>query len=393
MVRAEPVQTLIYLSPLPWNSFAQRPHKFVEWFHERTGGRVVWLDPYPTRLPVWSDFKRVKAGLTSSPQLANAVPDWLELLQPKALPIEPLPLLRGLNRWIWRTQVQRLKAIARLAPCTLVLGKPSALALELIAALPGVPTVFDCMDDFPAFYAGVSKWAMARTERSLAQRVDEVWASGRALMGKLQPLNPGLKYIPNGLDLSRYSGGVTALGKPQGAPVVWGYVGTIAAWFDWEWVIHLAHCRPQDEVRLIGPVFAALPARLPANVRLLPACTHQQAIEYMAQMTVGLIPFIRNELTSSVDPIKYYEYRAVGLPVVSTAFGDMAGRGTEAGCFISHSLSDVAGLLEQALGFRQSPEDLPVFRRSHSWEARFDLTGLNGPSDPNRNPHGERIAE
>ena len=43
----------------------------------------------------------------------------------------------------------------------------------------------------------------------------------------------------------------------------------------------------------------------------------------MAQFDVGLIPFLKNRLTDSVDPIKYHEYRALGLPVVSTSFGEM----------------------------------------------------------------------
>lgn len=43
---------LVYLSPLPWDSFSQRPHQFVEWFHNKHGGEVLWIDPYPTRLPI-----------------------------------------------------------------------------------------------------------------------------------------------------------------------------------------------------------------------------------------------------------------------------------------------------------------------------------------------------
>ena len=31
---------LVYFSPVPWASFAQRPHKFVEWFHARCGAIV-----------------------------------------------------------------------------------------------------------------------------------------------------------------------------------------------------------------------------------------------------------------------------------------------------------------------------------------------------------------
>ncbi len=47
----------------------------------------------------------------------------------------------------------------------------------------------------------------------------------------------------------------------------------------------------------------------------------------MAEFDVGLIPFKQNALTAAVDPIKYYEYRALALPVISTDFGEMHERG------------------------------------------------------------------
>ena len=36
---------LVYFSPVPWASYAQRPHKFVEWFHARRVLKVRWVDP------------------------------------------------------------------------------------------------------------------------------------------------------------------------------------------------------------------------------------------------------------------------------------------------------------------------------------------------------------
>jgi hypothetical protein len=52
---------LIYLSPVPWASFRQRPHEFAEWFHRRLRARVLWVEPYPVRLPRWSDLSRLTA--------------------------------------------------------------------------------------------------------------------------------------------------------------------------------------------------------------------------------------------------------------------------------------------------------------------------------------------
>jgi glycosyltransferase involved in cell wall biosynthesis len=45
--------------------------------------------------------------------------------------------------------------------------------------------------------------------------------------------------------------------------------------------------------------------------------------EEMRRMDVGLIPFVRNDFTRSIYPLKANEYLAAGLPVVTTAFADL----------------------------------------------------------------------
>lgn len=43
-----------------------------------------------------------------------------------------------------------------------------------------------------------------------------------------------------------------------------------------------------------------------------------------ADFDVCLIPFVRNELSRSVNPVKAYEYFALGKPVVSTILEELA---------------------------------------------------------------------
>ena len=50
------IMRLVYLSPVSWHSFAQRPHELVRQFHAATQAPVLWVEPYPTRLPVLADL-------------------------------------------------------------------------------------------------------------------------------------------------------------------------------------------------------------------------------------------------------------------------------------------------------------------------------------------------
>ena len=91
----------------------------------------------------------------------------------------------------------------------------------------------------------------------------------------------------------------------------------------------------------------------------------------MGDFDVGLIPFKKNSLTASVDPIKYYEYRALGLPVVSTAFGEMLVHGKEQGVFLLNGALDSKAIFDKALHYQADEPTVMLFREQNSWERRF----------------------
>lgn len=96
----------------------------------------------------------------------------------------------------------------------------------------------------------------------------------------------------------------------------------------------------------------------------------------MQEFDVGLIPFKKILLTESVDPIKYYEYRALGLPVLSTDFGEMALRKSTDGTYLSRGVEDVGELAALALQYHASSEVICKFREFNSWKSRFDNAGI-----------------
>lgn len=363
---------LVYLSPVAWNSFSQRPHKFVEWFRDRTGGLVLWVDPYPTRLPSWKDFSRARSFDASGQ--SKGQPSWLTLIKPVAIPIEPLPGSGWINGMVWRPYLRQIEGFTKTDQTLLVCGKPSALAQKVLSLAPDCQTVYDAMDDFPAFYSGLSRYVMVRSELQIAQKVDLILASSSKLKSRWSSFHKDVRLVHNGLDMATLWH-VEPVEKSSES-TVFGYVGTIASWFDWDWLLKLAEARPNDEIRLIGPVYEQPIGKLPSNIKLLPPCDHAAALNTMTQFHVGLIPFKLNALTASVDPIKYYEYRALGLPIISTNFGEMSLRVGEQGVFISQTTRDVPALAESALKFFSDKRDTSAFAARNTWAAHFDAAKI-----------------
>lgn len=365
------MKSLVYLSPVPWASFAQRPHKFAEWFHSAHGGQVLWLDPYPTRLPQAQDVTRL---LNPPREPAHPRPDWLRVLRVPAVPVEPLPGGVVLNRLLWRGVIDEVSRFADAHPhCELVIGKPSQLARELLqtGALSRrfARTAYDAMDDFPSFHRGISRTSLGRTEQALARAAGLTLVSSSRLADKFGALSRRVAMARNACDPGTLPP-VEALCSLR-EPGLVGYVGTIASWFDWDLAVGLATARPTRTFRFIGPVHGSVPASLPANIELRPACSHAEAVREMARFSVGLIPFRLNALTGCVDPVKYYEYRALGVPVVSSAFGEMPLHATEDAAVQLADAKDGALALDRAMELRDEGAAIERFRAHNNWTARF----------------------
>ena len=397
---------LVYLSPVPLASFAQRPHHFVHWFHERFDAPVTWIEPYPARLPRAADLRRLRrpAGPTLGPDWRDA--PWIRALRPRALPFEPLAAGRWLNRLLWSGLLDGLDGMGGFhAPddeqTWIVAGKPCALAIELFRRHPRALKVFDVMDNVPAFASGRSRRWLERAEAELAAGCDRLLVSATPLAQRF-PVHAGkLLCVRNGLTpparpprsvpatpgswtepQDKAAPGTAGVGSAESAapqagahgglptgPTVFGYLGAIASWFDWDAVIALALRFPQSVVRLIGPC-EHRPARLPPNVELLPGIPQDRVYDALAGFTFGLIPFRIDPLTECVDPVKYYEYRAMGLPVLSTRFGEMRLRGAQDRVAFLDELDrlDLQALARQAA----DPAEVQAFREENTWARRFE---------------------
>ena len=329
--------------------------------------RVLWVDPYPNRLPRPGDLLRAPAGAGAGAEQERAHGD-VEVLRLPALPLEPLPGCGWLQRVAaWRGPLERLRDFAR--PGTrLLVGRPGGLAAYLAEARDWSGIAYDAMDDFPAFYGGLSRLHMARVERRVVRRAQRIFVSSTALWRRFAGLGCPVERVANAFDpeaIAPPPGAAGAAGRPR----VIGYIGTLGRWFDWDRVRALAAACPEWELRLYGPVFVPPRRRLPANVRLEGPRPFAAVPELLRTFGLGLIPFRTGRLTAAVDPVKYYEYRAAGLPVLSTAFGEMEGRGRADGVF--HLGGDPAAAVARARRWCPEPRVEAAWRRENAWPARL----------------------
>ncbi len=364
---------LIYLSPVPWSSFSQRPQKFARWFHQVTQGDVLWIDPYPSRLPRLSDLAHRRGNDAG----VEALEPWVKVERPRALPIEPLPFSGLVNhRLFWSPLIQTAKRFAQKRKTLIVVGKPSELALRLARALPDCEMVYDAMDDFPAFFSGLSRVSMQQREKKVGALATMIMTSSTLLLERWRARHHDVRFVANALDAQAMPAPLDL--APRDTGKVFGYIGTVGRWFDWQWIIQLASARPADTVMIVGPLSHRYSGALPANVTIRPACSHRDALALMLTFDVALIPFRQTPLTASVDPIKYYEYVAAGLPVMSTRFGEMCYRSSKPGVYLCDIGDSILEASNHALSYSPTPAFIEDFKAKNGWHARFESADLPG---------------
>lgn len=315
---------LIYLSPVRWDSIAQRPHFFVKTALQYGFESVIWIEPTASRLPKLSDFK-TKVRTVEAKSFDKPIN--VHIVNTHFLPVEPLGNIYDIiNATAIKHAVARVKQAIAGKRSVLAIGKPSRLARTLLRDVEFSETVFDVMDDYSHFSNGISAKNIAANFDAILTKVDRCFFSSNNLLRKYGHLAKASHLILNACDKSFYRASKSIDKAKNHTCKVFGYVGSIAQWFDWNVVSKLASENPNDRIVLVGPNYDVNMPKLPGNVEIRKAVAHAEIPSLMSSFDYGIIPFKVNELTESVDPVKYYEYVACDLTVISTRFGEMTWR-------------------------------------------------------------------
>lgn len=292
---------------------------------------------------------------------------------PPLLPINGLPkggafdVLHRINEWIVHRSLLRAVKVwgqhhfAAINACQPLYAK----AMQSIGA---ACLLYYCYDEI-----GAANWTerhVARFEAEALKMADGLICSGSHLLAqKRQPDQPGVQ-IPNGVDAMFLN--VERAAATTDRPVI-GYVGSLDERIDLDLVEEVVKSMHECDFSFTGRVQdEAISNRLSryTNVHFNAPIAYHALPERMRHFSVGIIPFLRNELTNGIYPMKVNEYLALGLPVVSTSFGDMPQLASWAN-LANDSQSFVAALREVISG--DNPKKMAnrkAFATKQTWQAR-----------------------
>ncbi|MBN3805312.1 glycosyltransferase family 1 protein [Paraburkholderia sp. Ac-20336] len=355
------------------------------------GWRILYVESVGFRAPKvgsgrdWSRLWRrlwhgVQSLVLGPPQRA----DNLWVLSPLLVPAgHHLPFVRSLNQALLRFSVNRFAKSHRYDKPVVWTYHP--YMLDAIATLPRGPLVYHCVDDIAAI-PGVDVEAFRNAQHDLLGRCEAVFTTAMSLKEVCEPFNRNTHFFGNVVDDTHFGTALddaplsaelpaelAAIAEPRLV-----YHGVLSDFkVDFPLLLQTAQARPQWQWVIIGEeregqrseLLAQL-ARLP-NVHLLGYRPYGVLPQYLRGMRVGVLPTLLNEYTRSMFPMKFYEYLAAGLPVVSTPldFAKEPRAGLEVG---GDAHAFIAAIETQLARGKLSADEARAAVGENTWETRLD---------------------
>ena len=238
-------------------------------------------------------------------------------------------------------------------------------------ALSGNKIISDFMDLHSGFDNAPSE--ILALEKQLANNSEIIVVSSSILQTYLKEyLSSDSILIRNGVEISHFD---SVNPTHENGRTIVGYFGAIAEWFDADLLQIVAKSLPNYEFQLIGRVSdASVTQKLVSipNIQFIGEVNYQDLPSLVTGWNAGIIPFKITPLTLATNPVKVYEYSALGLPTVSTAMPEVAEISKETKSVqVARDSSEFTEALRNAIGISNAEKNqLRAWASGQSWDVR-----------------------
>jgi teichuronic acid biosynthesis glycosyltransferase TuaH len=220
------------------------------------------------------------------------------------------------------------------------------------------------------------------SEDILVKRSDVVICSSKQLYEEKKKQNPHSYFVANAADLGHSSKAlnpdlpvypaIAALKKP-----VIGYLGSIERRMDYDLLKKVILANPGKNFAFVGPVsreFVPDWFFTAGNVHFPGSIDYEDMPAVIKGFDVALIPFKKDEVSSSIFPLKLFEYLGAGKPVVAIDFNpDLKEftRGTVTFCENPESFSEAVNDALQTDNAEKRKNRVTI-AAENTWENRIE---------------------
>ncbi len=358
--------------------WAHNPMTEKQWMRVLAGEdrSVLFVNSIGIGLP-GSDSPRIAARLWRK---LRSLARWLRkddgvwVLTPFLIPLWSVSVVRRMNIFLITLQLRFAMKRAGMTRPLFWAGLPTAALF--LRSIPHDGCVYYVQDNYTAYYDAMNFTRISEDHDALLRTADTVICASVGLAEREAAVARRVEYIPHGVhpvflkaDPAAPPPVPTAL-RDLPRPLI-GYWGSLEALQDNARTAALARMHPDWSFVFIGRVMMdntelnALP-----NVHFLGYLPIEDIPAYGMHFDIGWLSFVESDWITYSCPIKYREYLALGLPVVSPPIIEVARAYDGEGC-IARSAAEFSACMQRILA-EDTPERRHARRRlvtDYSWEA------------------------
>ncbi|MGK5090989.1 glycosyltransferase [Deltaproteobacteria bacterium TL4] len=313
--------------------------------------------------------------------LQNPHPN-IHIWSPLILPFHQYALIREINWFILKQVIQWY--CHKLQFQNPILWSYNPIVTPLTEKFKFSEIVYHCVDELKAA-PGMPAETLEVQEQIFGKSASYIFATSLNLYESRKHWNPNTYYLPNPCDFDHFHQTTQNISMaPELASIPEPRIGFIGAMSQYKvdatLLQQISEQRPDWHLVLVGQIGEGEPGSRfdelgqHQNIHLLGPKPYKELPHYLKGFQVTMLPCPINEYTQNMFPLKFFEYLAAGLPVVSTAIAALVDY--KSICYWCESPEEFIQSIEKALidTAHQSPRikqgiDLA---RQNTWDHRVD---------------------
>lgn len=250
----------------------------------------------------------------------------------------------------------------------------------------GYEVVYEYIDELtPQITGNIPEFVFKRHEKMLRNEEIIAIATSDKLFNQMKPYrNKNMAMINNGVDYDHWHVNKKDMECPEDireillkGKLIVGYHGALAKWVDYELLKRIAS-NGRYIVLLIGYEHDDCLKKSHLleyeNVYYIGPKPYQQLNHYAAFYDIAILPFVINDITLSVSPVKIFEYMALEKPVVTYALPECK---KYESCLCAETQEEFLEQLEKASDLREDKNYLDLLNKdalNNTWKSITEQT-------------------
>jgi glycosyltransferase involved in cell wall biosynthesis len=312
-----------------WSEAWFRKHHFMQ--HLSRTRPVAYVEPSRSIVRLMSEHTPdgVRNPLFRFRVTGSGDHPWI-ITPPRGIPFWTYRYVSNVQHLWWGSRLRRIAH--RLGHDRVWLWLYNPHYLHTIPTLRPERVIFDLVDDLGAYAAGShNRQVMQESVEGALTRADLVIATSQVLIDRYadRTRTGSIHLVPNGVrgdwaDCEDYAipEEIASLPRPR-----IGLVGALFSYLDYDLLRAAARAFPDGSLILVGPITdreAVASIAAEPNVHLVRPVPQDEVPRYLAGFDLCLCPFVPGAVRRAVNPLKVYEYLALGRPVVATPLESLA---------------------------------------------------------------------